>query len=207
MQSMEAFRNRQLETLPEALKRPVMFGGNTHGAVLWFYLLLRDLCWIDEREHEWNVFLETDLRGSRGVLGQFEYQQFQIPDYIAEIASVYAQVAHKLGYFQPERVLNPAEWKSLQSLLSADFFERDWTQTEIYDRLGPPSCEHFSSETRVACYAPEPAADWIFFDFSQQLPDSSDWFETPLLRDIRRKDNRLEFFPFADWCQKETEES
>jgi hypothetical protein len=207
MQSMEAFRNLKLEALPHALKRPIMFGGNTDGAVVWFDLLLRDLCWIDEREHDWDVFQETDLRGNRGVLGQFEYQQFRIPVYIAEVASVYAQVAHKLGYFQPERVLNPTEWKDLHSLLSADFFERDWTQTEIYDRLGPPSSEHYSSETTVACYAPEPAADWIFFDFSRRLSDSSDWFETPILRDIRRKENRFELFPFADWCLKETEKS
>ncbi len=202
MRTLEDFRNRQLEILPQALKRPTMFGGNAQGTALLLSVLLRDLCWIEEREQEWEGFKATDLRGSRGVLGQFEYQQFQIPDYIAEIASVYAQVAHKLGYFQPERVLNPAEWKSLQSLLSADFFERDWTQTEIYDRLGPPSCEHFSSETRVACYAPEPVADWIFFDFSRRLPDSSDWFETPILRDIRRTENRFEFLPFAKWCQK-----
>lgn len=207
MQSMEAFRNHKLEALPHALKRPIMFGGNTDGAVVWFDLLLRDLCWIDVRKHDWDVFQETDLRGNRGVLGQFEYQQFQIPVYIAEVASVYAQVAHKLGYFQPERVPNSTEGKDLHSLLSADFFERDWTQTEIYDRLGPPSSEHYSSETTVACYAPEPAADWIFFDFSRRLSDSSDWFETPILRDIRRKENRFEFFPFADWCLKETEKS
>ncbi|WP_417388804.1 hypothetical protein [Gimesia sp.] len=202
MRSIEEFRNRQLETLPEALKRPVMFGGNTSGACLWFYLLLRDLCWIDEREHDWDVFQETDLRGSRGVLGQFEYQHFQIPDYIAEVASVYAQVAHKLGYFQPDRVLNATEWNDLQSTLIPDFFERDWTQTEIYDRLGPPSYENYSSDTRVACFAPEPAADWIFFDFLRRLPDHSDWLQTPILRDIRRTENRFEFFPFAEWCQK-----
>ena len=202
MRSIEEFRNRQLEMLPHALKRPAMYGGNAPGIALSLGSLLWDLCWIDERENDWEEFKETDLKGSRGVLGQFEYQHFQIPDYIAEVASTYAQVAHKLDYFQPDRVLNATEWNDLQSTLIPDFFERDWTQTEIYDRLGPPSYENYSSDTRGACFAPEPAADWIFFDFSRRLPDHSDWLQTPILRDIRRTENRFEFFPFAEWCQK-----
>lgn len=202
MHTIHEFRNRLTETLPHALTRPVMYGGTDFGAEMCFYTLLSDLCWIDERETEWKRLEEEFIWGPGRVLGQLADQEYSMPGYINEVTSTYAQLAHMLGYYLPERLLPTTEWQRLLGSLTDGFFGRDWTESQLHNEFGQPSHEVIGGDTTVACYAPGDAVDrWVFFDISRKYPHNDDeWFEAPILRDVRLKRNRFRLLPFADWC-------
>src|SRR5688572_22835445 len=106
MRSTEEFRKHQMDMLAHAFLRPSMYGGTEWGTELFFGQVLGDLCWIDEREREWERAKEQYLWGSAFVRGQFFEQHLRITNYLIEIATTYAQVAHMLGYFRPDRLLS-----------------------------------------------------------------------------------------------------
>jgi hypothetical protein len=179
----------------------MLAGGNEFGVELLLELILSELCWIDEREADWNRVQEQYLWGSARVRGQLAEQAYKIPEYISEIASTYAQVAHRLKYFRPARLLLDAEWSHLKRSLDDAFFMRDWRRSELQERFGAPSLEVPGSNTIVACYAHESASEpWLFFDLSLRRPGSAELFNDPILRDVRMHRNRFELLPFAEWC-------
>src|SRR5262245_19750283 len=138
MRTVEEVRGRHLKTLGRALERPAMSGGSASCAELLLRGLLRDLCFIDRREADWDVAAARYLRGCRGVCGQLEFQHRPFPNFVNEVTSVYAEVAFALGYFAPGRLLSEDEMVRLRSATGAEFLERDWDEQELHETFGPP---------------------------------------------------------------------
>lgn len=203
MRTAEQYRNRQLETLPLALQRPAFFCGSQGD--LFYGTIIRDLVWLEERPQAETDHAFSLLKGCRRVFGQFWFQNQNAPDqYENEVASTYAQVAFRLGYYTPDRLLTTSEFRQLASILDSDFFQRDHTQSELVAQFGKPSHDVLGGQTTVHCFACEDRTrDWIYFDYSRCYPPEDRvtyrWFDDEILRDVRRQDNRFELLPFADW--------
>jgi|SRR5579872_45751 len=167
MRTAEEIRTRFLQILDGAVRRPLMYGGSDWGVELFMRNLLSDLCFIDEREQELkHALTELDERGlssSTGVVGSFRARIANVRDVGNEVASVYAEIAGRLGYLSLQRRLTPAEWKRLRKGLRASCRDRDWRASEVREWFGDPSLEVHT----VYCYAPEDRnARWVFFDFA-----------------------------------------
>lgn len=203
MRTIEEYRKRQLERLPFALARPGMHCPQDFAPDRHFWSILSDLCWIDEREAEWDRVEKKCLWRCSRVIGQLHDQPVCMPEYLNEITSTWAQIAWVLGYFRPERLLTLAEWNSLKSSLNADFFNREWLASQIEERFGLPSHRVLGGFTTVAAYACEdPAEDWVFMDYARKLPTGDHWYPDERLRDVRIERNRFQLLPDANWCRR-----
>ena len=96
----------------------------------------------------------------------------------AEATSVFAEVAHSLGYLEiADRVDRDVLSRQLDDL--SRFRERDWTMSDLTAVLPPPS---LIVNRSVFCFAPAGSADhWVFFGFDAWPAPASD----PPLRDVR----------------------
>jgi hypothetical protein len=109
---------------------------------------------------------------------------------VAEVASVYAELFHRLGYLSVDRLLTAGEWAPLEHLREW-VGDRDVRRGEVEATFGPPS---LLADKRVLCYAPEDGSGWVFFDCWQERVERYEpgegTFEVlveddPLVRDIR----------------------
>ena len=82
-----------------------MRSGNSDATEVLLLHMLETLCFIDRREKEWADATSTYVQGCRWVRGHFEFQHRPFPQFVNEVASVYAEVAFILGYFIPGRLL------------------------------------------------------------------------------------------------------
>lgn len=205
MRTAEDFRLRLLDSLQVGLTRPTFFGGSGDFG-LWG--LLSDLCWLEEREADFDKVCGQLLHGCMRVYGQFYFQHKSIPDGFAnEIASTYAEAAYRLGFLQSATLLSPESFAQLSAALDTEFFAVDHREAELIEQFGEPSWSVLG-DTTVLCYGcTDPTRNWVYFDVSHRSPQSGDggWFKEPILRDIRRDENRFEFLPFGAWCDKTPE--
>jgi hypothetical protein len=207
MRTAEEFRQHRVDTLPLALQRPAFFCGHGQSADLYYSMILDDLCWLDERETDFEVVVRELLHGSMRVYGQFFFQHLTIPDgFSNEIASTYAQAAFRLGYYSPERLLSVGEFEQLNRSIDDTFMITDHTESEIVSRFGKPTHEVLGGQTTVHCYGCcDPHTSWLYFDYSRCDPPadllSYDWFDDSKLRDIRRENNAMELLPYGSWCR------
>lgn len=155
--------------------------------------LLMDLCFLDDRDAD----AETErsrLRsyGKRGVPGPFE-AMFASRQCQEEVASVYAEVFHRLGYLSVGNLVGGDRWHEMTAGLREQFEDRDMTQGEAVNLLGEPS---LAVGRRVLCYAPaDPAAGWLFVDCHAEPARryevgrgcyTADRESEPLVRSVRR---------------------
>jgi hypothetical protein len=161
-----------------------MYGGNASGVELRLSSLLDDPCYIDEREAELQQARE-ELRSRRvstatGVVGAFRWRISYEADFADEVASVYANLAQRLGYLSLDGELSPSAWYPLTKGLRARCRARDWRVSEVQAAFGPPSL------VMGQVYAYVKAGDdraWVCFDFDR---GSEKWPERDyLLREIR----------------------
>ncbi len=207
MRSAEDYLKRKLVELAGALRRPLMACGYSYAADFYFCNILADLCWLDERENEFNAIAQQLLRGSMRVYGQIFYQHLSVPDFGNEIASTYAEAAYRLAYYAPERLLSESEFEELRCRIDGEFLKNNHTESEMRSRFGEPTHEVLGGQTTVHCYGcVDPNVDWVNFDYSRCYPPkdskSYEWFNDPILRDVRRKNNEFELLPFGDWCRE-----
>lgn len=125
--------------------------------------LLEDMCFLDNRdadaEREWSRLLK--VYGKCGVVGPFE-ALFEAKDCQAEVASVFAEVFHRLGYLPVTSLVGGDRWREMTAGLRDRFEDRDVTQDEARGLLGEPS---LVVDRKVLCYAPaNPDAGWLFVD-------------------------------------------
>ncbi|WP_020522369.1 hypothetical protein [Catelliglobosispora koreensis] len=80
---------------------------------------------------------------------------------VEEVASVYAEQFHQLGYLPVDRLLNEAEWDLLNGDLRKQFDGHDVRRSEAEHLFGPPS---LIIGKRIPCYATPSSPGWIFFD-------------------------------------------
>ena len=198
MKSIEAYRDHAIETLYSICQRPGMYSTDA-GLELFLLYVIRELCWIDEQEDRFRV-LHEDLNkreffqstGVYGALSSFFHQRTGLND---ELASIYCQLAYRLGYIHLERVLTATEWKELDHWFDYEPLTKDFRLSEIKELFGEPSFHSTGSRNQVHCYAGENVFDgWLCFDY---LNDYRSWedvsgrrhewvYEENLLRDRRR---------------------
>jgi hypothetical protein len=208
MRTIEEFRARHLETLSGVLHRPGMWSGGVEATADCLLRLLRDLVFIDEREAVW----ETEdvgkyMTGNRGVVGHFAYQfKGRLPhSFVNEVASAYAEIAFYLGYFTPARLLTRDEMSAVAETVEwrwrdrNSFYDRDWPETELRERFGPPSHEVVGGDVTVACYGCEDhERKWVFIDYARTRPGTSEWLPVRIARDVRPElGNTMYTLPFA----------
>jgi hypothetical protein len=124
--------------------------------------LLADLCFLDDRDADWEQEqARLQSYGKLGVTGAFE-ALFGSPHCQAEVASVYAEVLHRLGYLTIASPVSQERWRELAGGLREHFEDRDVRQSQAEGILGQPS---LVIDRKVLCYAPaDPAACWLFID-------------------------------------------
>lgn len=161
--------------------------------------LLADLCFLDGRDADWEH--ERSLLqsyGELGVTGPFE-ALFGSSRCQAEVASVYAEVFHRLGYLAIGDPVSQERWQEMTGGLRGHFEGRDVRQGEAERILGRPS---LLVGRTVLCYAPlDPAAGWLFIDCHAEQATRydaghgrhvTDQDTDPLVRSVRRSGQTFE---------------
>lgn len=208
MRTIEEFREATIDDLRSSLRRPAFFGCVGRTADIYYSQILSQLCWLDEREADFASLIAGMLHGAMRVYGQFFDQHLNIPDRFSnEIASTYAQAAYRLGYYTPVRILTEEEFDELKTTIDRDFLMTDHTISEIVSRFGKPTHDVLGGQTTVHCYGScDKDSNWLCFDYSRCYqpidPHSVNWFDDPVLRDIRRDKNQMELLPFGSWCRE-----
>ena len=125
--------------------------------------LLNDLCFIDERDDDAEAVRDELHRyGKLGVAGALEAVFGNDCSFVAEVASIFAELFHRLGYLEVGRHLPESDWQTAKDGLRDAYEELDVRQSEVTERLGEPS---LVVDKRVYCYVSEGPASWLFFDF------------------------------------------
>jgi hypothetical protein len=178
MRTAEEIRAHLLRELRHASRRPGMYGGNEFGVELYFLGRLGDLCFVDSRDGA----LEAEIQSLRarkvsraaGVYGVLRDRISQLggkPDRFNltnEVTSVYAEVAHRLGYLDVERQLSDAEWRNLTTTLRGRFGRRRPEMARVGDVIaayGAPSRSIGGNWSNTLCYvSDQPPDPWVCFD-------------------------------------------
>jgi hypothetical protein len=155
--------------------------------------LLADLCFLDEREQDLDdVRAVLHGYGKLGVAGPFMALFEKDGNCVAEVASVFAEQFHRLGYLPALRLLGAAEWARLTTGIRERFDGHDVRRSEVEADFGPPS---LIIEKRVLCYAPADMSGWVFVDcfpehHGEYVPGAGRYEsrrdDDPLVRAVRR---------------------
>ncbi|MGW4121258.1 hypothetical protein [Nocardia sp. NPDC004711] len=191
MRSSEDLKQRWLTEAQQVFARPEMWARSGPEMESVAGGRLRDLCYLDERddEHEHIRELLRDF-GKLGVHGPFAAVFGVEGRCTAEVASVYAELYHRLGYLLVERLLTADEWLPLTRLREW-VGDRDLRRSEVETAFGAPSLR---VGKRVLCYAPADGGQWVFFDCWDEPPlryvpgkgrFDGGFDPDPLVRDIR----------------------
>jgi hypothetical protein len=163
VRSLTEVRQAKLETLAHMVRRPDAWSsGNGASMQTLIQCAIGDLCFIDERDDEyssWGPFLRR--YGKLGVGGAFRAVFGEDCNYVAEVASVFAQIACSLGYLEPARRLSAFEWQSFVGNIREKFGEVDLRRSAVLEAVGEPG---FVVGDRVLCYVGPAADDWVAFD-------------------------------------------
>ncbi|MFF0491728.1 hypothetical protein ACFYTQ_22095 [Nocardia sp. NPDC004068] len=191
MRSSEDLKRRWLTEARQVFARPGMYARSGPEMESVAGERLGDLCYLDERDDEYEQ-VRKFLRGfgKLGVHGPFA-AVFDVERRCTdEVASVYAEVYHRLGYLPVERLLTAEEWLPLTRLREW-VGVRDVRRGEVEAAFGAPS---LLVGRRVLCYAPADGGRWVFFDCWDELPRryapgkgrfDGGFDPDPLVRDIR----------------------
>lgn len=146
---------------------------------------LSDLCFIDDRDDEYERAKQWLYRyGKLGVVGAFRAVFGDECGYVAEVASVFAQLPVGCGYVEPEHRLSDDGWRSLHGEVLERYWERDVRLSEVRKDLGPCS---LLIDGRVVCYVGPGANQWLAFDCWEPSPRMYDSAQGHF-RTVRTKD-------------------
>jgi hypothetical protein len=154
--------------------------------------LVSDLCFLDDRDEEGRAALDGLHRyGKLGVSGPFTTMFGREHRPIAEVASVFAELFHRLGYL----TVDPATWTGARERFEAG----DVHRSEVVAECGEPS---LVIDKRVLCYAPADGSGWTFVDCWSEpvqayMPDTGTYAviatdDDPLVRAVRLPAERFE---------------
>ena len=125
--------------------------------------LLADLCFIDSRDAEHEAARKRLERyGQLGVVGAFDAVFGSASNHVAEVASVFAEQFHALGYLEIGAARAESDWEEIRAGLADAHALTDTRRSAPIDHYGEPS---LVVDQRVLCYvSDETPAKWIFFD-------------------------------------------
>ncbi|MEQ4306203.1 hypothetical protein ABNF97_33285 [Plantactinospora sp. B6F1] len=130
-------RQHHLAQVNRVLRRPGMYGGSE----LAERLLLEAMAAVDGSLERWwaecEGLRERDAFAATGVVGA--YGQILPADALRDAtASVYAEIAHRLGWLELDRVLSEVEFQRLRTEIGG-WVTQDRTLPEVIAAFGPPS--------------------------------------------------------------------
>jgi|SRR5215467_11017673 len=162
MRSAAELRQRWLETVSNMIMRPGMYASSGHQFDAMARTLLGDLCFLDDRDQDLKA-VETVLHsfGKLGVAGPFIALFGEECTCVAEVASVFAEQFHRLGYLSLSRLLAGDEWDQLTAGLRERVDGKDVRRGEVEASFGQPS---LLVDRRILCYAPVASSGWVFID-------------------------------------------
>lgn len=132
-----------LAEIPLILERTGMWVGSGDEADTLLRRLVEDLCFLDERDPRPMLDGDRQRYGWEGVPGPFSRLFGRDGRYGAEVASVYADYLHRLGYLEVEQV----DWRPLADAARAGL--GDLNREEVEAAYGRPS---LVVDGRVGCY-------------------------------------------------------
>ncbi|MEV7804228.1 hypothetical protein AB0O28_14905 [Microbispora sp. NPDC088329] len=117
MRTVDDLRRRWLDQVRHVVLLSGMWACNGREMESVARTLLENLCFLDERDREYEeVREELGRYGQVGVPGPFTALFGTEQRCMAEVASVYAEQFHRLGYLAVDRELGPQEWDELTRL-------------------------------------------------------------------------------------------
>ncbi|GAA3119908.1 hypothetical protein GCM10010466_08440 [Planomonospora alba] len=162
MRSATELRQRWLETIPRVMARTRMYARDGREMETVGRTLLENLCFVDERDDDFAAVggMFAGRYGEFGVHGPFAAMFGRDRGCVEEVASVYAEQFHRLGYLEVGRVLGESAWNALIGEVRGRFGERDMRRDEVEAAFGAPG---LVVGGRVLCYV-SAAGEWAFFD-------------------------------------------
>jgi hypothetical protein len=110
MRSAADLRQRWLDVLPQMVTRPDVSATDGRAFDVLARGLIADPCFLDEREQDLDdVHAVLHGYGKFGVAGPFVALFGKDRNCVAEVASVFAERFHRLGYLPAERLLGADE--------------------------------------------------------------------------------------------------
>lgn len=130
-------RRHHLNQVNHVLRRPGMFGRDEIPELL----LLEAMAAVDGSLERWQAECdrldESHASTATGVMGA--YSDILPADALREAtASVYAEIAHRLGWLELDRALSAAEFQRLRGDIGG-WVTQDRTLSEVIETFGPPS--------------------------------------------------------------------
>ncbi|NMO19002.1 hypothetical protein HPC49_46370 [Pyxidicoccus fallax] len=194
MRQSEAVHERLLVELRASLCRPTMFFSCAADQELGYLRTLGLLCFVDEREPALEAEREHLERvGARhpsnlinGVTNALRLVMPDVERFPDEAASVYAEVAHRLGYLSVERTVEREALASMHAHFDESRFGRNWTAADVEQVLGTPSFKVGSGEV-LGYTSGHPEDAWLFFDIPERggLVRSVRWYQHSLDAGLR----------------------
>lgn len=140
MRSAAELRSRWLELIQGFIARTGMYATTGREMQLLAGQLLDDLCFLDDRDDAERALARQRVHsyGKLGVGRPFE-ALFGRPRCQAEVAGVYAEIFHRLGYLTVGQIIGEPGWSDLTGGLRARFEGRDVRRSEAEALLGPPA--------------------------------------------------------------------
>lgn len=178
-------RRRLLERLAAALKRPGMF--TPSDVDLFFAVLIEDVAFIDDRiesltDLRKRCLVDRGLWTSIGTQGAFDRCFADGLRLIEERASVWAEIAWRLGYLELAREVSREEWQAVDDVVGTE----DATEDDVRRAYGDFSFEQDGS-SGVSVYV-STEGEWLCLDFDGKREDGKGYMDRSLarLRDVRR---------------------
>jgi hypothetical protein len=165
MRTAADLKAKWLSEIPLMLERTSMWAKSGEEADTLFRRLVEDLCFLDERDPA-VVIRERQRYGATGIDGALRELLGDGIRTVAEVASVYAELLHQLGYLQ----VASADWSRIAGAARAGI--GDLRRGELEAAYGEPS---LVIDGRIGCYAS--ADGWLFVDYCGLGDD--------LVRDVR----------------------
>lgn len=195
MRTIEEFRERLLEQTNHAVRRPGMFGGE-----LPIRFLLGDLTFIDEADEAWN-YEQQQLRdrGSWteiGVPGAFAtiFGGRQQGTHDAAVGSVYAEIAHRLGYLRLDNTLTTSDYRQLRREARPWSRAGDRSLSDVIETFGEPGIRCGGNgafwPATIAYVTTSSSDPLICFDAWNEVDNTGTrvagrWGPEPVLRNVR----------------------
>jgi len=135
--AVDEARRHHLKQVNSVLRRPGMYGNDEIPE----RLLLEAMAAVDGSlarwRAEWDRLRDSDAFTATGVKGA--YSDILPADALRDAtASVYAEIAHRLGWLELDRALSAAEYQQLTADI-AWWVTQDRTLSEVMETFGPPS--------------------------------------------------------------------
>ncbi|MBG6105717.1 hypothetical protein IW249_006131 [Micromonospora vinacea] len=130
-------RQHHLAQVNGVLRRPGTYGRDEMAERLLLEAMAAVEGSLTRWQSEFDGLRERDAFAPTGVRGAYSYV-LPVEALRDATASVYAEIAHRLGWLELDRTLSEAEFEQLSAGIG-DWVSQDRTLSAVIERFGPPS--------------------------------------------------------------------